>query len=179
MNYVSSKEARKYYKVSEETLRRWANKGKIKYELTEGGHRRYQIFPKKKVGLKIIYARVSSRKQKEDLERQIKHLQEKFPGYKVIKDVASGLNFERKGIQRILDELFESNIQELVVFSKDRLCRFGFPLFEYMFGYFGAKLTVVENEKNKTEHEELVEDMLAITTVFAAKIHSRRKYKIQ
>ena len=97
---------------------------------------------------------------------------------KLIKDISSGLNFKRKGLQKILDQLFRDQIDELVVYSKDRLCRFGFDLFEYMFKHFGASIKIIDN-KAKTEQDEIAEDILAITTVFAAKIHGKRKYKVQ
>ena len=72
--YAITSKAKKYYGVSADTLRRWANKDKIKFKTTEGGHRRYFI-PKEKANdnkRKIIYTRVSSNKQKYDLQNQIK-----------------------------------------------------------------------------------------------------------
>lgn len=180
MTYVTPSEAAKFHNVSITTLRRWEINGKISSIRTEGKHRRYKISKKVDGQQKksFIYARVSSQKQKEDLDRQIKFLSNKFPNYQVIKDISSGLNFERKGLQTLLDELFEANIEEVVVYAKDRLCRFGFSLFEYLFRKFGAKLTVIQDCKDKTEQQELAEDILAITTVFAAKIHGKRKYNI-
>lgn len=85
--YVPTKDAIKYYKVSDNALRTWANNGKIKYIKTKGGHRRYFIDDGKENTTlacerqKIIYARVSSRKQQNDLERQSEYLKTKYPDY--------------------------------------------------------------------------------------------------
>ena len=179
MSYVNPIKAAEIYGVSTQTLRRWANNGQILFKVTNGKHRRYKIPDRVRKGKKIIYARVSSKKQEGDLTRQIKYLKEKYPKYTVISDIGSGLNFKRKGLKTILEQLFERNIEEVVVYAKDRLSRFGIKLFEYMFEFFGAKLTFTFNEDKKSNSEELAEDIMAILTVYAARLHGRRKYEIQ
>lgn len=176
MNYVSPAEASKYYNVTDQTLRRWEKAGKILCKTTAGGHRRYAIKSKKDTAVKFIYARVSSSKQQKDLESQIKFLKEKYPRHTVIKDIGSGLNFKRPGLNKILDTLFKGNLGEVVVASKDRLTRFGFDLFENIFWRFNAQIRVVNNDQQYTPQEELAEDLLSIVTVFTAKHHGRRKY---
>ena len=107
--FVSPKEASKYYNVSKETLRLKAISGEIEYISTPGGHHRYKIIPidvSKCTRKKIIYARVSSQKQKKDLEKQIKFIKSKYPDYKVIKDIGSGFNFERRGFITLLEQVF-------------------------------------------------------------------------
>ena len=97
--YASPKQAAQYYGVSKETLRLWAIDNKIDFKKTLKGHRRYRIntFNISKKRISIIYARVSSRKQKNNLANQIKFLQDKFPNHELITDIASGINFKRKG----------------------------------------------------------------------------------
>jgi len=179
MSYVSPKIAAQFYNVSSETLRRWADQCKIPFKTTPGGHRRYKIIKKNNDKQKIIYARVSSSKQKRDLQRQIKYLQNKYPTYTVISDIASGLNYKRKGLRTILESLFAFDIQEVVVYAKDRLTRFGYELYEFLFEHFGATLTCVQSKDTKKYAEEIAEDILAIITVYSAKIHGKRKYHIQ
>lgn len=180
MDYVSAKEAMLIYKVSQDTLRRWANSDKIAFITTKGGHRRYAkpIDQKKKNSRqKIIYARVSSKKQESDLKRQIDFLKQKFPKHTVISDIASGVNFTRKGFNSILEQVFAGNVKQVVVSSHDRLSRFGVDLIENIFKHFDTKL-VVENSSTeiKSPQEELAEDLLSIVTVFTAKYHGARKY---
>jgi predicted site-specific integrase-resolvase len=188
--YVEPKEASAYYKVSENTLRTWANEGRIQCIKTKGGHRRYFLEPREQEQLKeqlreqlkesrekrIIYARVSSRKQKDDLIRQTKYLSQKYPTYNLVTDIGSGINFNRKSFKRILEDLFKGNIREVVVTHKDRFSRFGYNLFEWIFQQHGAKL-VCDKETTESETEELSEDLMAIITAFTARYHGRRKYK--
>lgn len=173
--YVSTKKAKEYYSVSIDTLRRWAEHGKIKTTRTKGNHRRYFIPKEYTRKRNIIYARVSSSKQKVNLENQIRYLQKKYPSYELITDIGSGINFKRKGLQTILDELFKGNIKNVVVTSKDRFTRFGFELFEYIFSKFGYKIKNLNSNKIKSE-EELANDLLSIITVFTARHNGRRSY---
>ena len=176
--FVNASKAQEFYGVTLDTLREWDKKGKIETVRTSGGHRRFFV-PEKNDGKKIIYARVSSKKQSDNLGNQIKYLQSKYPTYELISDIGSGINFERKGFRKILEQLFSNNIQTVVVTSKDRLCRFGIELFEYIFQRFGARLEILDSNEYepKSPNEELADDLLSIVTVFTAKHHGRRNYK--
>ena len=93
MNVYKPKQLADKLQVSKETLRLWAEEGKLKTNKTEGGHRRYiydEKIDSKETRLKFIYARVSSKKQEDDLKRQIEFLQKLYPEYKVISDTGSG-----------------------------------------------------------------------------------------
>lgn len=176
---VSPKKAAAHYNVSTETLRVWAIEGKVKYEETKGGHRRYFIEEKKEnpeVKKKFIYARVSSKKQEGDLENQIKELRKHYPTYELIKDFGSGINYERRGLKKILDTLFTGQLEHLVITYKDRLTRNDYGFFEWIFQKHGAKLTFIHNAKSKTAEEELSEDVIAIITSFSAKNYGKHKY---
>jgi predicted site-specific integrase-resolvase len=179
MSYVSSGKASEYYNVHPETLRDWANKSNVEFIKTKGGHRRYKIpEPECSDRKKYIYGRVSSRKQDGDLERQLKYLGKKYPDYEVIRDIGSGLNFKRQGFRKILEQLFDGNIEEVVISSCDRFSRFGTrEFFVWLFEHFGGKLTILENRNYANPNEELSEDLLEIITVFSARYYGRRKYE--
>lgn len=181
--FIKPHEARGILKVSDSTLRRWADEGKIAF-IQEGklGHRRYNItnLLEKRQGegrVKICYCRVSGRDQKGDLERQVKFMREKFPDHEIIKDFGSGLNFKRKGLKTILDQAIQKNLEEVVVTHKDRLCRFGFDLLQYILKETSNAKIMVLDEKIKTPREELVEDLLSITTVFSSRLYGMRGRK--
>ena len=125
-----------------------------------------------------IYARVSSQGQKEDLERQIKLLSNLYPNYKIITDIGSGMNLNRKGLRKIIDEAINNNINEIVIAYKDRLCRFGYELIEDIIKkYSNGKITIIEDKKKKEIKEEIVDDVLQIMNIFVAKINGMRKYE--
>jgi predicted site-specific integrase-resolvase len=174
--YVTSKEAQQFYGVTANTLRTWAKKNTIPYTTTQGGHRRYLIKNKTHKRQKIIYARVSSQKQKQDLQRQITYLKNRYPEHKVITDVASGINFKRKGLNSLLEQVFSGDVEEIVVFSQDRLARFGYELIENICKHFHTKLIVQNSKKQKTDEQEIAEDLLSIVTVFTTRYHGSRKY---
>ncbi len=127
----------------------------------------------------ICYCRVSSQHQKEDLERQIKFMKERYPTYEIISDIGSGLNFKRKGLTKIIELAIAGELCELVVAYKDRLARFGYDLIETLIkNYSKGKITIVNNkEKEKTPMDEVAEDILAIMNIYTAKMNGLRKYK--
>ena len=175
MAYVSPKEASKFYQVTEETLRDWSRKGQIDFIKTKGGHRRYQI--EHDDGRRIIYARVSSKKQEGDLKRQIAYVKKRYPDHEVVSDIGSGLNFKRPKFKWILEQVLEGNIEEVVVSTADRFARYGTEeFFRWIFNKFGATLTICRSTKSKSSNEELADDLLAIITVFTAKYHGQRSY---
>lgn len=179
MSYESAKKAKEFYKVDEDTLRRWAKAGKINFFTTDGGHRRYLCKHEAKENeerKKIIYARVSSSKQENDLENQVNFLRERYPNHEIVKDIGSGINYQRKGFKTILESLFRGNIEEVVVASGDRFSRLGFEFFEWMFAKHNSKLISVTKEFERSSDEELAENLMEIITVFSAKYYGKRKY---
>jgi len=180
MSYVKSSVAKEYYNVHADTLRDWAAKGQIEFRTTPGGHRRFKIPTEDTIEAKkenYIYARVSSKKQESDLQRQVKYLRGKYPRHTIITDIGSGLNFKRQGFRKILEQLFQGNIGEVVISSSDRFSRFGArEFFGWLFEQFGGSLTILNNRHYKNPSEELSEDLLEIITVFTARYHGSRKY---
>lgn len=119
---------------------------------------------------------MSSRKQKDDLTRQIEYLKSIYPNEEVITDVGSGLNFKRQGIRSILERIMHGEKLRVAVAHRDRLCRFGSDIFEYILSSNGGELVVL-NDKSSSPEKELTDDLLAIITVFAARSHGLGKYK--
>jgi len=126
----------------------------------------------------ICYCRVSSQKQKEDLDRQILKMHELYPTYRIISDVASGLNFKRKGLDEVIDLAINNKLNSVVIFYKDRLARFGYDLIEMILRkYSNAEIIILNNNENKLPMVEISEDIIAIMNVFVAKTNGMRKYK--
>jgi len=127
---------------------------------------------------KIAYCRVSSNKQKDDLERQIKYMRERFPYHRIIYDIGSGLNFKREGLKEIIKKGINGEIEEVVIAYKDRLARFGYELIEMIINeYSDGKIIVINKSEEETPQEELVKDVMSIMNVYVAKINGLRKYK--
>jgi putative resolvase len=176
------KELSSIFGVSSKTLQGWENTGKIKAVRTKGGHRRYvysaPIQTTSQSKKKYIYARVSSHKQEGDLQRQIAALQKAYPNHEVIKDTGSGLNFKRRGLITLLDQVIGGQVSEVVVAHRDRLTRFGYEMFLFLFNRFGVSLKVLSDEDIKEPITELAKDLLSIVTVFTARYHGSRSYKV-
>lgn len=186
VKYVKPKEASRIIGVNLDTLRRMAGRNEINHIRTDTGRYLFNVssFTKRSnievsERKKICYARVSSRGQKSDLQNQISLLKTKYPDSEIIFDYGSGLNFHRKGLQKIMDFAHKGELQEVVVTYKDRLCRFGFELIEYILEtQSNAKIVVLSNNSTSKE-SELATDLLSIITVFSARMHGLRKYKSQ
>lgn len=176
--------------VSIDTLRRWEREGKIKPRRTVGGHRRYDldevkgyINGKKKNAKKttLIYARVSTPARKNDLENQVQKLElfcaSKGWTYKIIKDIGSGLNYNKKGLQELIKLIETNQLERIVLNYKDRLLRFGSEIIFEMCKYHNVEVIVLNETEQKTYEEELVEDVLSIITVFSAKLYGSRSHK--
>lgn len=165
--------------VHPQTLRNWEREGKITPARTESNQRRYNIgelqgLLTKTNRVNVVYARVSTQKQKEDLQRQISFLKERFPNHEVISDIGSGINFKRSGLDRILAYACQGVIGEVAVAYKDRLARIGFDAIQKVVQLGGGKI-VVANQRKFSSEQELVDDLLTITTSFSAKIYGHRK----
>lgn len=180
--YVTLREARKQLGLHPNTLRKYADEGIIETIRTPSGQRRFNIesfiSQTHKSLQTILYCRVSSVKQTDDLQNQKDYLLSKHPGAEVIADVGSGLNFKRKGLRAILERLLQGDSIKLVVAERDRLCRFGFELIEYLVTKNGGEIVVL-NQSEYSPEGELVSDILSIIHVFSCRVHGMRKYKNQ
>lgn len=183
MPLYTPSELSKLLGVQPQTLRLWETNGSLQAIKTESGHRRYLYTQTKKRIIdkpectNIIYARVSSYKQSKDLQRQIEFLQSKYPTYTVIKDIGGGVNFQRKGLQTLLERAMSGTIKRIVVAHRDRLCRFGFEFLEWIFFKHGVLLEVVAHDE-EDNYGDITDDVLAVITHFTAKLYGSRKYKL-
>lgn len=175
--------------VSAKTLQRWDRDGVLVARRTPTDRRYYtydQYLEYKGVKSEnnrkiVIYARVSTNNQKDDLLNQVNFLQN-FVNAKgiivddVIHDIGSGLNYNRKKWIKLLDDVMQNKIDTIVVTHKDRFIRFGYEWFERFLGKFNTKIIVVNNELLSPQ-EELVQDIISILHVFSCRIYGLRKYK--
>ena len=183
------KEFAELLNVSVKTLQRW-DRDKVLIAKRTPTDRRFYTYDQylDYKGLKnnsdrkiIIYTRVSTNNQKDDLLNQVNFLQN-FINSKgiivdqIIQDVGSGLNYKRKKWNELLDEVMENKIDTIIVSNKDRFIRFGFEWFERFLGKFNTKILVVNNELLSPQ-EELVQDIISILHVFSCRIYGLRKYK--
>jgi predicted site-specific integrase-resolvase len=126
----------------------------------------------------ICYCRVSSKKQSEDLERQIEYMRNLYPNYRIISDIGSGLNFNRRGLIEIINMAINSKLENLIIAYKDRLARFGYELIEYIIkNYSNGKITIINKTEESTPLEEVSKDIISIMNIYVAKVNGMRKYK--
>nr|WP_258003780.1 IS607 family transposase [Fischerella thermalis] len=123
----------------------------------------------------VCYCRVSSTEQRDDLCRQIAYTQSLHPEAEIIKDIGRGINFKRKGLQTLLDRLMRADKLTLVVACRERLCRFGFELIQYMVEQNGGQI-MVQGQTVHCPESELTSDLLSILHVFSCRMHGLRKY---
>ncbi|MBU7587059.1 MAG: IS607 family transposase [Nostoc sp. TH1S01] len=176
--------------ISPSTLRRWEEEGKLIPERTLGNQRIYNeshlaIAKSLKSGRYpsrvVIYCRVSSNNQKDDLLSQVKAM-ESFclaQGVSVtqtIQEIGGGLNFKRPKFLQIIQWAIAGELKSLYVAHKDRLCRFGFDLVEQIVLWGGGNI-VVANAETLSPHEELTQDLLSIVHCFSSRLYGLRKYK--
>ena len=185
--FVKIGEAAKLLGVSVQALRNWEMEGKIMpSHRTPGGQRMYDLA--ELLGVNdlsyptIAYARVSSSDQKEDLERQHAVL-EAFcnkNGWKptvIIRDLGSGMNYNKKGLLRLLELMVQGQMSRLVITHKDRLLRFGAEIVFRICELKGIEVVIINKGEQPTFEEELTRDVMEIMTVFCAKLYGRRSHK--
>lgn len=187
--YYSIHEFSKILGVSAQTLRNWDNNGKLHpHHTSSNGYRYYsheqlnQVMNIKPNLDRIVigYCRVSSNKQKDDLERQIEnmklYLTAQGKPFEIISDIGSGINYKKKGLKELIKRISQSEVEKVVVLYKDRLLRFGFELIEYIASLYNCDIEIIDHTE-KTEQQELIEDFVQIITVFSCKLQGKRGNK--
>lgn len=181
--YIGGKQASEIIGVHQRTLYKWADDGKILIQRTPGGKRMYNVdkYLRERdladAKKKFIYARVSSPKQQEDLNRQVEFLRGMFPEHELITEIGSGVNLNRKGLRFLLDTAIRGQVAEVAIMHRDRLARFGYELIESLIkDYSGGKIVVANRKEDVEPQEELVEDVLAIMNVFVARMNGLRSH---
>lgn len=183
--------AAKALDVSTSTLRRWEAAGRLVPARTEGGQRRYDVTallpgvrPVPQLSRKTVaYARVSSHDQRSDLERQ-KQVLELYCAshgwtFEMVSDLGSGMNYRKKGLQILLDDIVEGTVGRLVLTHKDRLLRFGAELVFALCQARQVEVVIIDQGADSSFEQELASDVLEIVTVFSAKLHGSRSHRNQ
>jgi predicted site-specific integrase-resolvase len=181
MDYVSIGKAARLTGLTTQTLRNYANEGKIKHIRTPNGHRRYDLTELLGGGgasapTTVCYARVSTRNQMSQLDTQRECLAKLYPGCEVVTDIASGLNFNRKGFNSLLERALSGEAVTVVCTYRDRITRFGFDFIERIIARSGGKIVVL-NKMETSPLEEFTADLVAIITCFSSRIHGLRSHK--
>lgn len=182
MSYLTLKKAKEKLGLSGNTLRKYADQNKIESIRTPGGKRLFSVekfLRSKEQSTRVCYCRVSSPKQRDDLQRQVEKMRELYPEAEVIKDVGSGLNFKRKGLRALLERLLQGGKLEIVVTHRDRLARFGFDLIEFLTNKNGGEIVVLDNFVSTSKSAELTADLLSILHHFSCRMHGSRSHKSQ
>lgn len=177
--------------VSIQTLRNWDKEGKLKPTyVTENGYRYYSedllnkfknVKNVNKIKKKnILYARVSTKSQKDDLDRQVDNLKQyaysKGYSFEIITDIGSGINYKKEGLLKMINLVECGEVDRIIVLYKDRLIRFGYDLIEYICKLNDTKIEIVDNSTISKE-QELTEDLIQIITVFSNKLYGARSKK--
>ena len=195
-SYYHSGEVAKMVGLSQRTIQNYCNQGRFKFITTGRTNRlidkesvvrflREKDFLLEDISNRkdVIYARVSTHKQNNrgDLNRQIDTL-EKFIIYQnpqnleVIKDIGSGLNDNRKGLLKLISMIQKDLVNRIFITYKDRLTRFGFNYIKSICDYHNVEIVEVSKEIiDKSESEELAEDIIAIIHSFSGKLYGMRK----
>ncbi len=187
---MKSKEVLKLLRVTRGTLTKYVKDGIIRVFALPNGQYDYNdddVYQKFNKGMErktFIYARVSTPKQKKDLENQIDFLKQfcisngwKIHG--VYSDIASGISFEKRTeFFDLLSATMRHEVERVVITYKDRLSRVGFGLFSYLFDQFNTKIVVISEVGNpKLDSEEIFEEVVSLLHCYSMKLYSRRKRK--
>lgn len=191
MAYLSIGKMAKSLGVTEQTLRNWDKSGRLKPAyIAESGYRYYtdeqlakakglfytDVQEKKVIG----YCRVSTKKQSENLERQKSCVSQyciaRGYQYEIISDIGSGINYSKTGLLQLLNLILSNQVSKVVVMYKDRLARFGFELIDYICKYHNVVIEIIDSTE-RTEQEELIEDLVQVITVFSSRLNGERACK--
>lgn len=177
------KDAAKQLGISVRTIQRMDNAGTLKVILSPKGRRRipesevHRLMGLNEIRVPILYGRVSTHTQKDDLERQIQRLKQAYPDAELLYDIRSGLKFDRPGFLKVLEAVQQKRISKVVVVYEDRLARFGVDLLRKVFKSYGTDLEVLDTTMVGTPEEELAKDLISIITSFSARLYGLRSPK--
>lgn len=170
--WYSTTKAAKKYKVASQTIRRWTQEGKFdKVEVTKGGHLRIWIQEEQTT---ILYCRVSSKKQESSLDTQQRLLEEQYSG-KVIRDIGSGFNFQRRGFVSVLERALRGEPIKLVATTSDRITRSGFPIIKHIIELSGGSVELLEEDDTSDQFD--ISHLISYIASFCNSVHGKRSSK--
>ncbi len=185
---MKANEVLQILQITRPTLTKYVKSGKIKYSVKGNGQYDYDIdsvykMLNKDIERKIyLYARVSTTKQKKDLENQIQLLKNYCfqNGYNIngiFSDIASGINFSNRfDFFKMFDEIIMGKVRFVIITYKDRLSRIGFELFKHLFEKYGCEIKVIsEVGSEKLDSEEIFEEIVSLLHCYSMKLYSKRK----
>lgn len=183
---MKSAKVLKILHITRQTLVQYVKRKEIRVVLLPNGTYDYNdddVY--RKAGLasermNVVYARVSTAKQKADLENQVEVLvnfcnKNGVKVNKTYKDVASGMNFDRKQFKVLLNEILDFNVGKLYITYKDRLSRISFDMFKRLFSEFGCEIIVINDTDEKTDETEIFEEIISMLHCFSMRMYSRRR----
>lgn len=184
--YYTSQQVRDRYKISVQTLHNWRKTGKIAYHVLPSGRYEYELPQDDASDTKkhVVYARVSTTHQKEDLQRQQSLLSDYIVTNgnivgDIYADIASGMNANRKEFNRLITDCLAGNIDTVYITYKDRMVRFGFDYFVTIFAQVGVDIVVVNATGEQDYQSELQDDLIAIIHHFSMKMYAKRRQQLK
>lgn len=188
---MKSSEVMKILRISNPSLVKYRRQGVLKAIELPNGYFEYDeesVYNLLNKGMKrriYLYARVSTPKQKKDLENQIELLKQYcfsngIQIHGIYRDIASGISFDkRKEFFQLLKEIIEKKVDKVIITYKDRISRVGFELFSYLFQQYGTKIVVISEIGNpKLDSEEIFEEIISMLHCYSMKLYSKRKNPI-
>ena len=182
--WLSSIEYQKRYNISPQLFYLWRTTGKLQTkELVKNHHLVWvEDEPSNDPRVVAVYGRVSTSKQKQDLNNQIdvlkKYVISNGSKPKVFSDIGSGMKEKRPGLISLMNEIVQNKISKVVISHKDRLTRFGFGYLETIFKMYNTEIEIINLEDDKSFQEELTEDLIAIIHHFSMKFYGKRKNQV-
>lgn len=186
---MKARDVLKLLNVSRVTLYNYVRYKKIKCTKLQNGTYDYDdesvmSLLKKDIRVSAIYSRVSTKKQKNDLDRQTKKLEQyaldnNIKDYKIYSDISSGIDFDRTSFNKLLEDIIHLKIKDVIISNRDRLTRLSFKTMEYIFSKFNTKIIIVNDNNNKSNDSEIFEELISLMHIFSTTMYSkRRKTKI-
>lgn len=186
---MKAKEVMKLLKICRSTLYNYTKGGIIKGTLLDNGYYDYDeksVFKmiKKDSRINVIYGRVSTYKQKNDLERQIDSIQiycknNNIHISNIYSDISSGIDLDRNNLNKLIDDVINLNIKNIYISHRDRLTRLSFRTLQELFSKFGTNIIIINNNSNESNDNEIFEELISLMHIFSTTMYSnRRKNKV-